>query len=134
MFPNSLFKRSFTNQIHLHLCHIDIINTNTVSNRRQIDLGFHCFYLEITWQIHVISCHQRSGNPDKGCLKVSHLLSILMKKFVKELSLLWCSTLQCIYIGTSEKNGQHSRECGLLPSFTHHTLSIGTLRLIYHTM
>ncbi len=30
----------------------------------QINLGFHCFYLEITWKIHGILCHKRSGNPD----------------------------------------------------------------------
>ncbi len=29
----------------------------------QIDLEFHCIYLEITWKIHGILCHQRSGNP-----------------------------------------------------------------------
>ncbi len=29
----------------------------------QNDLGFHCFYLEITWKIHGILSHQRSGNP-----------------------------------------------------------------------
>ncbi len=29
----------------------------------QINLGFHCFCLEITWKIHQISCHQRGGNP-----------------------------------------------------------------------
>ncbi len=27
-----------------------------------MDLGFHCFYLEITWKIHGILCHRRSGN------------------------------------------------------------------------
>ncbi len=29
----------------------------------QIDLWFHCFYLEITWKIHGILYHHRSGNP-----------------------------------------------------------------------
>ncbi len=52
----------YKNNSDLHLCHIHIINTNTVI-QRQIDLGFHCFYLEITWKIHGILCHQRSGNP-----------------------------------------------------------------------
>ncbi len=28
-----------------------------------IDLGYHWFYLEITWKIHGILCHKRSGNP-----------------------------------------------------------------------
>ncbi len=50
MFPNSSFKMSFTKINHLHICHIDIINSKTVI-RIQIDLGFHCFYLEITWKI-----------------------------------------------------------------------------------
>ncbi len=27
------------------------------------DLGFHCFYLKITWKIHGILCHKRSENP-----------------------------------------------------------------------
>ncbi len=52
---------SFTKLFPLHLCHIYIINTNTVIHC-QIDLDFHCFYLEITWKIHGILCHQRSGN------------------------------------------------------------------------
>ncbi len=30
----------------------------------QIGLGFHCIYLEITWKMHGILCHQRSGNLD----------------------------------------------------------------------
>ncbi len=46
---------------HLHLCHIYIINIYTII-RSQIDLEFHCFYLEISWKIHVILCHQRSSN------------------------------------------------------------------------
>ncbi len=29
----------------------------------QIDLGFHYIYLEITWKIHGILCHQRNENP-----------------------------------------------------------------------
>ncbi len=37
------------------------MDTNT-GIRSQINLGFHCFYLEITWKIHGNSCHQRGGN------------------------------------------------------------------------
>ncbi len=39
-----------------------ILNTTNVI-RSQVDMAFHCFYLEITWKIHGISCHQRTGNP-----------------------------------------------------------------------
>ncbi len=42
-FQDVIFKK----KSDLHLCHICIINTNTDSN--QIDLGFHCIYLENTW-------------------------------------------------------------------------------------
>ncbi len=49
------------NKFYLHLCYIYISNTNTVI-RNQIDLGFHSFYVEITWKIHGILCYQRSGN------------------------------------------------------------------------
>ncbi len=49
VFQNSLFKMSFTKKsIDLHLCHIYIITIHTVI-QNQIDLEFHCFYLEITW-------------------------------------------------------------------------------------
>ncbi len=58
VFQDSLFKMSFTKYFHLHLCHI-----YNIVIQSQIDLKFHCFYLEITWEIHGISCHQRSGNP-----------------------------------------------------------------------
>ncbi len=51
---------SFTKTFRLHLCHIYIINTNTVI-QRLIDLGSECFYLEITEEIHGLWCHQRSG-------------------------------------------------------------------------
>ncbi len=47
----------------LHLCHISTLSTQT-QIQSQFELEFHCFYLEITWKIHVILCHQRSGNPE----------------------------------------------------------------------
>ncbi len=62
----TFFEMLFTKTFYLHLSHIYIINTNTVI-QSQIDLGFHCFYLEITWNIHGISCHQRGGNPVYYC-------------------------------------------------------------------
>ncbi len=46
----------YKNNSDLHLCNMYIINTNIVI-RSQIDHGFHCFYLEITWKIHGILCH-----------------------------------------------------------------------------
>ncbi len=72
-FQDVIYKKNL-----LHLRHIYIINTNTVI-WSQIDLGFHCFSLEITWKIHGISHHQRSGNPvlvlDTSCLTNFHLKS-----------------------------------------------------------
>ncbi len=58
VFQDLLFKMSLTKKknhllVHLHLFHIYIINRNTVI-LSQIDLEFHCFYLEITWKIHGI--------------------------------------------------------------------------------
>ncbi len=41
---------------------ISSLSTQTLI-QSQIDLGFHCIYLEITWKIHEILCHQISGNP-----------------------------------------------------------------------
>ncbi len=66
VFQDSLFKVSFTQKIiQSNLCHIYIINTNTVI-QSQIDLRFHYFYLEITWKIHGISFHQKSANRVSG--------------------------------------------------------------------
>ncbi len=60
--PKVTFRDVIYKKIHLHLCHIYIINTNTVI-QRQVDLGFQCFYLEITWKMQGMLCYQRSGNP-----------------------------------------------------------------------
>ncbi len=54
------FSRCHLQKNHLHRCHIYIINKTLIQG--QSDLGFHCFYLEITWKIHGILCHQRSKN------------------------------------------------------------------------
>ncbi len=47
MFADSLFKMSFTKVINLHVCHIYIINGNTVI-RSQIDQGLEAL-LSILW-------------------------------------------------------------------------------------
>ncbi len=48
MFQASLFKMSFTNIILIDFFVISTLSTQTLI-RSQIDLGFHCFYLENTW-------------------------------------------------------------------------------------
>ncbi len=53
---------SFTKIILIYFFVISTLSTQTLIGS-QIDLGFHCFYLEITWKIHGILCHKRSGNP-----------------------------------------------------------------------
>ncbi len=62
IFQASLFKMSFTKIILIYLFVISTLSTQTLI-RSQIDLVFHCFYLEITCKIHGILCHKRSGNP-----------------------------------------------------------------------
>ncbi len=62
MFHTSLFKMSFTKIILIYFFVISTLSIQTLI-QSQIDLGFHCFYLEITWKIHGILCHKRSGNP-----------------------------------------------------------------------
>ncbi len=53
MFQASLLKMSFTKIIPIYFFVISTLSTQTLI-RSQIDLGFHCFYLEITWKIHGI--------------------------------------------------------------------------------
>ncbi len=62
MFQASLFKMSFTKIILIYFFVISILSTQTLI-WSQIELGFHCFYLEIIWKIHGILCHKRRGNP-----------------------------------------------------------------------
>ncbi len=62
MFQVSLFKVSFTKIILIYFFIITTLSIQT-QIQSQIDLGFHCFYLEITCKIHGILCHKRSGNP-----------------------------------------------------------------------
>ncbi len=58
-----LFKMSFTKIILIYFFVISTLSTQTLI-RSQIDLRFHCFYLEITWkENNGILCHKRSGNP-----------------------------------------------------------------------
>ncbi len=58
-FVNSM---SFTKIFLIYFFVISTLSTQTLI-WSQIDLGFHWFYLEITWKIHGILCHKRSGNP-----------------------------------------------------------------------
>ncbi len=62
MFQASLFKMLFTKIILIYFFVISTLSTQTLIPS-QIDIGFHCFYLEITWKIHRILCYKRSGNP-----------------------------------------------------------------------
>ncbi len=62
MFQASLFNMSFTKIILIYFFVISTLSTQTLI-QSQIELGFHCFYLEITWKIHGFLCHRRSGNP-----------------------------------------------------------------------
>ncbi len=62
MFQASLFMMSFTEINLIYFFVISTLSTQTLI-RSQIDLGFHCSYLEITWKILGILCYKRSGNP-----------------------------------------------------------------------
>ncbi len=62
MFPASLFKMSLTKIILIYFFDTSTLSIQTLI-QSQIDLGFHCFYPEITWKIQGILCHKRSGNP-----------------------------------------------------------------------
>ncbi len=61
-FQASLFKMLFTKIIVIYFFLMSTLSTQTLI-RSQIILRFHCFFLEITWKIHGIMCHKRSGNP-----------------------------------------------------------------------
>ncbi len=52
--------------------------------RSQIDLGFHCFTLEITWKIHGSLCHKRGRNPASG---LTHFKIIITKICMKVLGI-----------------------------------------------
>ncbi len=111
MFQASLFKVWFSKKkSDLLLCHIYIINTYTDSKPNWP--GFDCFYLEVTWKIHGIFCHNRSGNPasvlnhfeiftTKICMKVP---GIWHKNYVKTWNL-GPKTLRKPGIGYLEKGG-----------------------------
>ncbi len=83
MFQASLFKMSFTKIILIFFV-ISTLSTQTLI-RSQIDLGFHCFYLEITWIIHGILCHKRSGNP----ASVSIYFKIFITKICMKVPGIW---------------------------------------------
>ncbi len=71
---------SFTKIILISFFVISTLSTQTLI-RGEIDLGFHCFYLEITWKIHGILCHKRSGNPVSVFI---HFVIFITKMCMKE--------------------------------------------------
>ncbi len=75
----SLFKVSFTNIIMIYFFVISTLSTQILI-RSQIDLGFHCIYLEITWKIHDILCHKRNGNPASV---LTHFEIFITKTYMK---------------------------------------------------
>ncbi len=60
-FVNFVFQDVIFKIILIYVFVISALSTQTLI-QIHIDLGFHCIYLEITWKIHGILCHQRSGN------------------------------------------------------------------------
>ncbi len=60
MFQASLFKMSFIKTILIYFFVISTLSTQTLI-QSQIDLGLHCFYLEITWKIHGICVTREVG-------------------------------------------------------------------------
>ncbi len=57
MFQELHFKMSFTKKKIIYIFVISTLSRQTLI-QRQINLEFHCFYLEITWKIHGILCQQ----------------------------------------------------------------------------
>ncbi len=83
MFQASHFEMSFTKIILIYYFVISTLSTQTLI-QSQIDLGFHCFYLEITWRIHGILCHKRSGNPATVLTHFKIFITkICMKKYLE---------------------------------------------------
>ncbi len=96
VFQTSLFKMSFTKIIRIYFFVISTLSTQTLI-RRQIDLGFHCFYLIITWKIHVILCHKRSGNP----ASVLTYFKIFITKICMKVPGIWHKNLEkAWYLGS----------------------------------
>ncbi len=58
------YASSFTFQDVIYKNNFFVICTFSTLVRSQTDLEFHCFYLEITWKIHGILCHKKSGSPE----------------------------------------------------------------------
>ncbi len=83
MFQASLFKISLTKIILIYFV-ISTLSTQILI-QSQIDLGFHCFYLEITWKIHGILCHKRSENP----ASVLRHLEIFISKICMKVPGIW---------------------------------------------
>ncbi len=63
MFKDSIQDIFYKNVIYIFI--ISTLSTQSYVIQSQINLEFHCSYLEITWKIHEISCHQIVGTlPD----------------------------------------------------------------------
>ncbi len=72
-----IFKMSFTKVIQIYIFVISTLSTQTLI-RSQINLGFDYFYLEITWKIRGILCHQIRGNPGNASAACMDMLSCLI--------------------------------------------------------
>ncbi len=66
MFQASLFKMLFTKIILIYFFLISTYFSAQTLIRSQIDLGFHCFYLKITWKIHGIGTKILEKNRNLG--------------------------------------------------------------------
>ncbi len=88
MFQASLFKMSFTKIILIYFFVISILSTQTLI-WSQIELGFHCFYLEIIWKIHGILCHKRRGNPASVLTHVKIFVIKYLEFGTKKLEKTW---------------------------------------------
>ncbi len=57
-FQDVIYKKTL---IYIYV--IATLSTQTLI-QSQINMRFHCYYLEITWKIHGILSHQKNGNPE----------------------------------------------------------------------
>ncbi len=122
MFQASLFKMTFTKIILIYFFVKSTLSTQTLI-QSQIDLGCHCFYLEIIWKIHGILYYKRNGNPasvlthfeifiTKICMKVP---GIWYKKTLEKTWNLGPKTLRKPGIWYLEKSGNPAIKCMCFP-------------------
>ncbi len=83
------FQHVFTKNI-IYIYIISKLSTSTLIHSK-FNLRFNCFYLEITWKIHGISCHQRGGNPN---ILISWL-TMLNVIFTQNSVIIYCSGDPC---------------------------------------